>query len=97
MAHLRQEIGYYYIKPIFKYYINDYICIMKKMQITKHTSEEIAEMLQSKEDYKVALRLVCMLQISKGESSRKAQDLFLLSHNQICIWAKDLTRKGLMD
>ena len=39
--------------------------------------------------------LFSILPIAKGESSRKAQELLLLSHNQICIWVKRFNEFGL--
>jgi transposase len=68
---------------------------MKKIQITSMTASEIEALLKSKEDYKIATRLVSILPLAKGESSRKAQELLLLSHNQILIWAKRFNEKGL--
>jgi transposase len=68
---------------------------MKKIEIKSHTKEEIEDLLKSKEDYKTACRLLCMLQLAKGESSRKAQELLLISHNQVCIWAKRFNEKGV--
>jgi transposase len=68
---------------------------MQKIQITSMTTSEIEALLKSKEDYKIALRLLCLLPLSKGESSRKAQELLLLSHNQILIWAKRFNENGL--
>ena len=58
-------------------------------------SSEIEDLLKSKEDYKTAVRLVSILPLSKGESSRKAQELLLLSHNQILIWAKRFNELGI--
>jgi transposase len=68
---------------------------MKKFQITSMTSSEIEALLKSKEDYKIAARLVSILPLAKGESSRKAQELLLLSHNQILIWAKRFNKQGI--
>jgi transposase len=68
---------------------------MKKIQITSMTVSEIEGLLKSKEDYKIAARLVSILPLAKGESSRKAQELLLLSHNQILIWAKRFNEQGL--
>jgi transposase len=68
---------------------------MKKIQITSMTASEIEALLKSKEDYKIAARLVSILPLAKGESSRKAQELLLLSHNQILIWAKRFNELGL--
>jgi transposase len=56
---------------------------------------DIEGLLKPKEDYKITLRLFSILPIAKGESSRKAQKLLLLSHNQICIWVKRFNEFGL--
>ena len=68
---------------------------MQKLEITSMSVLEIENVLKSKEDYKIAARLVSILPIAKGESSRKAQELLLLSHNQICIWVKRFNEFGL--
>lgn len=68
---------------------------MQKLEITSMSVSEIENLLKSKEDYKTAARLVSILPIAKGESSRKAQELLLLSHNQICIWVKRFNELGL--
>jgi transposase len=68
---------------------------MQKLEITSMSVSEIEALLKSKEEYKIALRLVSILPIAKGESSRKAQELLLLSHNQICIWVKRFNEFGL--
>jgi len=68
---------------------------MRKIQFPENASKEIEALLKSKEDYKIALRLVSILPLAKGESSRKAQELLLLSHNQILIWAKRYLTKGI--
>ncbi len=68
---------------------------MKKIEITAYTAKEIEAFLKSKDDYKIACRLLCILQIAKGGSSRKAEELLLISHNQVCIWAKRLNQYGI--
>lgn len=68
---------------------------MQKLEITSMSVSEMEDLLKSKEDYKIALRLVSLLPIAKGESSRKAQELLLLSHNQICIWVRRFNEFGL--
>jgi putative transposase len=68
---------------------------MKKLKITTKTAEEIKELIKSKESYQIGSRLVSILPLAMGQSSRKAQDLLLLSHNQICIWAKRFEKDGL--
>ncbi len=61
---------------------------MQKLKITSKTAEEIKTLIKSKESYKMYSRLLRILPLAMGQSSRKAQNLLLLSHNQICIWAK---------
>jgi len=68
---------------------------MKRYEITLMDSCGIEELLKSKKEYKTAVRLVSILPLSKGESSRKAQELLLLSHNQILIWAKRFNQFGI--
>jgi transposase len=68
---------------------------MQKLEITSMSVSDIENILKSKEDDKIALRLVSILPIAKGESSRKAQQQLLLSHNQICIWVKRFNEFGL--
>lgn len=68
---------------------------MQKIKFPEHTAEQIEALLKSKEDYKIASRLVSILPLAKGESSRKAQDLLLLSHNQILIWSKRFLKLGV--
>ena len=46
---------------------------MKKIEITAYTAKEIESFLKSKEDYKIACRLLCILQLAKGGSSQKSR------------------------
>jgi transposase len=68
---------------------------MQKIKFPEGSSEQIEALLKSKEDYKLASRLVSILPLAKGESSRKAQELLLLSHNQILIWSKRFLEQGI--
>lgn len=68
---------------------------MKKLTITSYSIEKIEALIRSKEDYKIALRLLCILQIAKGGSSHKAEELMYLSHNQICQWVNRFNKDGL--
>ena len=43
---------------------------MQKLEITSMSVSEIENLLKSKEDYKTAARLVSILPIAEGESSR---------------------------
>lgn len=68
---------------------------MQKITFPENTTAQIEAILKSKEDYKIATRLVCILPLTKGESSRKAQELLLMSHNQILIWSKRFIKDGI--
>jgi len=68
---------------------------MQKIQFPDDLSKKIEILLKSKEDYKIATRLACILPLAKGESSRKAQEMLLLSHNQILIWSKRFIEQGI--
>lgn len=68
---------------------------MKKVEILNYGVSEIESILKKKEEPKIADRLFCMLQIAKGESSRKVGKLLLLSHNQICKWVKRMNEEGV--
>ena len=68
---------------------------MQKTQITKVTAAELEAALKSKEEYKIFNRLLCMLHIARGNSSREVEKLFYMSHNQICLWVKRLNEEGI--
>lgn len=68
---------------------------MRKLEITIKSADEIKALIKSKESYQVGSRLVSILPLALGQSSRKAQELLLLSHSQICIWAKRFEKDGL--
>ena len=68
---------------------------MKKLAITSQSAEEIRALIKSKEGFQIGSRLVCILPLAEGMSSRKAQELLLLSHSQICIWAKRFNEQGI--
>jgi transposase len=68
---------------------------MKKLEITSKSADEIKALIKSKEGLQIGSRLVCILPLAMGMSSRKAQEILLLSHNQICIWAKRFNEHGI--
>jgi transposase len=68
---------------------------MQKLKITNKSADEIKSLIKSKESYQIGSRLVSILPLAMGQSSRKAQELLLLSHNQICIWAKRFEKNGI--
>jgi len=68
---------------------------VQKIKFPPNASEQIESILKSKDDYQIAVRLMSILPLAKGESSRKAQQLLFLSHNQILLWSKRFIEKGV--
>jgi len=68
---------------------------MKKLENRSKTAGEIKALIKSKQSYPLGARLVSILPLAMGQSSRQAQELLLLSHNQICIWSKRFEKDGL--
>ena len=41
------------------------------------------------------MRLICLIQIKKGLSSRKLSELYYKSHSRICSWVNNFNRLGI--
>ena len=65
------------------------------LNITKHTSEEIREILFSKEEYREAVRLISCYLVSKGKSSRSVESLLDVSFKQITTWIHEFNKSGI--
>ncbi len=50
----------------------------KKLEIRSKTAEEIKVLIKSKESYHIGARLVSILPLAMGQSSRQSQELLLL-------------------
>jgi len=68
---------------------------MQRLKITYHSIGEIETFLKNKEDYRIATKLVCILLVAKGNSSHKAKELNLYSHNQICQFVRRFNMFGI--
>ena len=69
--------------------------VMQRLNVTYSSIDEIEKYLKNKEDYRIATKLVCILLVAKGSSSRKAKELNLYSHNQICQFVKRYNKLGI--
>lgn len=68
---------------------------MKKLVIKNHSVEKLVELLHSKQEYVVGMRLMALIQIAKGKSSRELEDIFDKSHSRYCVWVKNFNKYGL--
>lgn len=57
--------------------------------------EKIRDLLKSKEEYKVALRLQMVYLIHQGKSSREVADIYQVSFKQVLNWVHRFEREGL--
>lgn len=69
--------------------------IMQKLTIPDYTLEELENLLNNNPDYVVGSRLLALIQIKKGMSSRKLEELYYKSHSRFCKWVKDFNENGV--
>ena len=69
--------------------------IMQKLSIPGHTVEDLENLLNSNPDYIVGMRLMALIQVKKGMSSRQLEGLYYKSHSRFCVWVKNFNKKGI--
>src|SRR5688572_32394459 len=57
--------------------------------------EKIRDLLKSKEEYKVALRLQMVYLIHQGKSSREVADIYQVSFKQVLNWTHRFKQAGI--
>lgn len=68
---------------------------MKKIEITQYSLAELQAILNSREEYKIGIRLMACIQIAKGATSRDIEDFYDMSYSRICHWVKRLNEFGV--
>jgi|SRR5665647_882157 len=68
---------------------------MKKLEILNHSVEDLLDILRSNADYLLGIRLMALIQIAKGKSSRELECIFDKSHSRICVWVNNFNKYGL--
>lgn len=68
---------------------------MQKLSIPGYSVEDLENLLNSNPDYIVGARLMALIQIKKGLSSRKLEELYYKSHSRFCVWVKNFNKKGI--
>jgi transposase len=68
---------------------------MKKLEILNHSAEDLLVLLRSNADYLTGVRLLALIQIAKGKSSRELEEIFDRSHSRFCVWVNNFNEYGL--
>ena len=68
---------------------------MRRLSIPNHTVEDIEALLSSNPDYIVGMRLMALIQIKKGMSSRQLEAFYYKSHARYCVWVNNFNAHGL--
>jgi transposase len=65
------------------------------LQIKGYTTESIKALIRKDERYTIGLRLYAVYQVSKGQSSRKLEELYNTSFKQITNWVHRFEKEGI--
>lgn len=65
------------------------------LQVKGYSPESIKALMRKDERYTVGVRLYAVYQVSKGQSSRKLEDLYNTSFKQITNWVHRFEAEGL--
>lgn len=68
---------------------------MQRLSIPNYSETDILSMIESNPDYKVGIKLMTMLQIKKGMSTRRLQQFYYTSHSRYAVWHKSFIKYGL--
>jgi transposase len=68
---------------------------MQKLSIPGYKVEDLETLLNTNPDYLVGMRLMALIQIKKGMSSRQLEGLYYKSHSRFCVWVKNFNEKGI--
>jgi len=68
---------------------------MQKLSIPNYTVESLEKLLNSNSDYVVGMRLMALIQIKKGMSSRQLQEFYFKSHSRYCAWVSSFNKHGI--
>ena len=68
---------------------------MRKLEILNHSAKDLLDILRSNADYLTGVRLLALIQIAKGKSSRDLEDIFDRSHSRFCVWVNNFNEYGL--
>lgn len=67
----------------------------KVLQVKGYSPDQIKNLFNQDEKYKTGMRLYTVYQVSKGQSTRKLEELCNSSFKQICNWVHRFEEEGL--
>lgn len=65
------------------------------LQVKGYTSEDIQELIKSKSDHEIGIKLLAIYQVSKGMSSRKLEEFYNKSFKQLLNWVHRFEENGI--
>jgi transposase len=68
---------------------------MQRLIIPNYTIEELEVLLHSNSDYVVGMRLMALIQIKNGMSSRELERFYFKSHSRYCVWVNNFNTMGV--
>jgi transposase len=68
---------------------------MQKLSIPNYSVQDLENLLNEKPEYIIGARLMALIQIKKGVSSRKLEELFYKSHSRFCVWVNNFNKYGI--
>ena len=68
---------------------------MQRLSIPDYTIEELEKLLYSNSDYIIGMRIMALIQIKKGMSSRQLEEFYFKSHARFCVWVNNFNNSGV--
>lgn len=68
---------------------------MQRLAIPNYSVEELEVLLRKETDHLVRVRLMVILQLKQGKSSRALQRIYYKSHSRYCAWLKNFNAMGI--
>jgi transposase len=67
----------------------------KVLQVKGYSPDEIKSLFNQDEKYKIGMKLYAVYQVSKGQATRKLEELYNTSFKQICNWVHRFEQEGI--
>ena len=67
----------------------------KVLQVKGYSPDQIKSLFNQDEKYKIGMKLYAIYQVSKGQATRKLEELYNTSFKQICNWVHRFEEDGL--
>jgi len=68
---------------------------MQKLSIPNFTVKQLETLLTTNPDYIVGMRIMALIQVKKGMTSRQLEEFYYRSHSRYCEWVKNFNLSGV--